>query len=175
MVFFITFQSNQSLDPPSPHLISCIVFFLMSQRAHLHVVGMLWFMSWVCPLLFILFLCLILSLSWPFNCISFHKFSRQLSVFSLCSFGLISCLIGPFMKAFLSLDIIPSGWMGSKHQWTVFRFRGVTRTESKSIIGHWKIGCMYKQYNDCGCVLTTTTEKESNNTTNSNSKSKNNR
>ena len=32
----------------------------------------------------------------PFNCISFHKFSRQLSVLSLCSSGPISCLIGPF-------------------------------------------------------------------------------
>ena len=29
----------------------------------------------------------------PFNCISFHKFSRQLSVFSLCSFSLISALL----------------------------------------------------------------------------------
>ena len=27
-----------------------------------------------------------------FNCISFHKFSRHLSVFSLCSSGLISAL-----------------------------------------------------------------------------------
>ena len=33
----------------------------------------------------------------PFKCISFHEFSRQLSVFLLCSSGLISlCLIGPF-------------------------------------------------------------------------------
>ena len=29
----------------------------------------------------------------PFNCISFHKFSRQLSVLSLCSSGLISALL----------------------------------------------------------------------------------
>ena len=29
----------------------------------------------------------------PFNCLSFHKFSRQLSVFSLCSSGLISALL----------------------------------------------------------------------------------
>ena len=29
----------------------------------------------------------------PFNCISFHKFSRQLSVFSLCYSDLISALL----------------------------------------------------------------------------------
>ena len=38
---------------------------------------------------FILFLCLFLSYG-PFNCISFHKPSRQLSIFSLCSSGLLS-------------------------------------------------------------------------------------
>ena len=32
------------------------------------------------------------SVSWPFNCISFHKFSWQLSVFSLCSSGLLYML-----------------------------------------------------------------------------------
>ena len=45
-----------------------------------------------CPLLFSLFLCLLLSL-WHFNSISFYKFSRQLSVFSLCSSGLISAIL----------------------------------------------------------------------------------
>ena len=41
----------------------------------------------------ILFLCLFLSL-WPFQLtISYHKFSRQLSAFSLCSAGLISALL----------------------------------------------------------------------------------
>ena len=57
----------------------------------------------------------------PFNCISFHKFSRQLSVFSLSSAGFISALlvlstICLFMKAPFSPDIIPSGLLGSKHQ-----------------------------------------------------------
>ena len=42
----------------------------------------------------ILFSCLYLSLYDPFNCISFHKFSQQLSAFSLCSSGLNFCLIG---------------------------------------------------------------------------------
>ena len=60
-------------------------------RAHRHLVGMLRFMSltWnnrACSVLFILFLCLFLSYD-PFNCISFLKFSRQLSTFSLCSSG----------------------------------------------------------------------------------------
>ena len=45
-----------------------------------------------CPLLSILFLCLFLSYG-PFNCISFHKFSQQLSAFSLYSSRLISALL----------------------------------------------------------------------------------
>ena len=58
-----------------------------------------------------------------FNCISFHKFSRQVSVFSLCSSGLISALlILPttylFTKVFFGPDIILCGWLGSKHQLT---------------------------------------------------------
>ena len=47
----------------------------------------------------------------------FHKFSRQLSAFSLCSFGLISALLVLstkylFMKVSLSPDIILCGWLG---------------------------------------------------------------
>ena len=50
----------------------------------------------------------------PFNCISFHEFSRQLSVFSLFYSGLIYDLlvlstICLFMKVSFSPDIIPSG------------------------------------------------------------------
>ena len=41
------------------------------------------------PTPFILFLCLFFSYG-PFTCISFHKFSRKLSVYSLCSPSLIS-------------------------------------------------------------------------------------
>ena len=49
-----------------------------------------------------------------FNSISLHKFSRQFSVFSLCSPGLISALlvlstIYFFIKVSFSPDIIPSG------------------------------------------------------------------
>ena len=61
----------------------------------------------------------------PFNCISFHKFPRQLSVFSLCSSGLISALlvlstIYLFMKVSFSPspDVILCGWLGLKHQLT---------------------------------------------------------
>ena len=63
------------------------------------------------PTPFTLFLCLFLSYG-PFTCISFHKFSRQLSVFSLCSPSLISAslvlsTIYLFMKVSFSPDIIP--------------------------------------------------------------------
>ena len=59
--------------------------------------------------------CVYFYLYGPFNCLSFHKFSWQLSVFSLCSFELISALlvlstIYLFMKVFFSPDIILSGW-----------------------------------------------------------------
>ena len=61
----------------------------------------------------------------PFNFFfSFHKFSRQLSAFSLCFFGLISALlilsvIPLFMQVSLSPDIILCGWLGLKHQLTL--------------------------------------------------------
>ena len=44
------------------------------------------------PAPFTLFFCLFLSYG-PFICISFLKFSRQLSIFSLCSPSLISALL----------------------------------------------------------------------------------
>ena len=58
--------------------------------------------------------CVCFCLYGPFNCISFHKFSWQLSAFSLCSSGLISALlvlstIYLFMKVSLSPDIILCG------------------------------------------------------------------
>ena len=58
------------------------------------------------PTPFTLFLYLFLPYG-PFTCISFHKFSRQLSVFSLCSPSLISALmvlssIYLFLKVFLN-------------------------------------------------------------------------
>ena len=73
--------------------------------------------------LFILFLCLFHSVYGPFNYISYHEFSRQLSAFSLCSSGLISALlvlwtIYLFMEVSFSPDIIHCGWLGLKHQLT---------------------------------------------------------
>ena len=67
--------------------------------------------------------CVYFCLYGPFNCISLHEFSWQISVFSPCSSGLISallvlCTICLFMKFSFSLNIISSGWLGSKHQLT---------------------------------------------------------
>ena len=60
---------------------------------------------------FLFCFCVYSCLHDPFNCISFHEFSRQLSAFLLCSSGLISALlvlstIHLFMKVSLSPDII---------------------------------------------------------------------
>ena len=103
---------------------------LKSPWAHLHVLVTLRF--WHKPTelaqsfflsFFIFCSCVYFSLYGPFNCISFHKFSRQLSVFSLCSCGLSSALLVLstmylFMKVSFSPDIIPNGWLDWKHQLT---------------------------------------------------------
>ena len=65
--------------------------------------------------------CVCFSLYDPFNCISFHKFFRQLSVFLLCSSDLNSALlvlstIYLFLKVSLSLDIIPRSWELRTHR-----------------------------------------------------------
>ena len=66
--------------------------------------------------------CVNFCLYGPFNCISFHKFSR-ISPASHCSSDLISALLvlstkHLFMKVSLSPDIILCGWLGSKHRLT---------------------------------------------------------
>ena len=71
------------------------------------------------PTPFLFYSCAHFCLYGPFNCISIHKFSRQLSGFSLCSSGLISVslvlsTIYLCMTVSLSPDIIPSGWLGYK-------------------------------------------------------------
>ena len=100
-----------------------LVVHCWSPRAHLHVVGMLWFMSDInqpnLPTPFLFCSCVYFCPYGPFDCISFHKFSQQLSVFRLCSSGLISALlvlstIYLFVKVFFSPDIIPSGLTGPK-------------------------------------------------------------
>ena len=68
--------------------------------------------------------CVCFCLYGPLNRISFQKFSRELSAFSLCSSGLISALlvlptICLFVKVCFSPDIILGGWLGSKHQLTI--------------------------------------------------------
>ena len=67
--------------------------------------------------------CIYFCLCDPLDCISFHKFSRQLFVFSLCSSGLVCALlvlstIYVSMKVSFSPDVILTSWLGSKHQLT---------------------------------------------------------
>ena len=62
------------------------------------------------PIFFLLCSCVYFCLCGPLNCTSFHEFSRQLSVFSLCSSGLASALlvllaIYLFLKVSFSPDI----------------------------------------------------------------------
>ena len=69
-----------------------------------------------------MFLSVCFCLHGPFNCFSFHKFSQQLSAFSLCFSGLIFALLVIStiisMKVSLSSYIILCGWLGLKHQLT---------------------------------------------------------
>ena len=96
-----------------------------SPRADHHVLGMLRLMPWHKPTelahSLLVYSYVYFCLYGPFNCISFHEFSRQLSAFPLCSSGLNSALlvfstIYLFMKVSLSPDIILCGWLSLKHQ-----------------------------------------------------------
>ena len=74
------------------------------------------------PTPFLLCSCVCFCLYGPFHFISFHKVSRQLFAFSLCS-GLNSALsvlstIYFFVKVSFSPDIIRCDWLGLKHQIT---------------------------------------------------------
>ena len=67
--------------------------------------------------------CVSFCLYGPISCISFHKFSRQVSAFSPCSSGLISALLVLstvlfLMKVLLSPDVILCGRLGLKQQLT---------------------------------------------------------
>ena len=99
----------------------------MFSRARLHVMGMLWFMSFDIkqPSLPAPFYSVLVSVSvfMALSTISFLKLSRQLSVFWLCSSSLISALLVLlstylFAKVSLSPDIILCGWLGLKHELT---------------------------------------------------------
>ena len=72
---------------------------------------------------FLLCSCVFFCLYGPFNCISFYKFCRRISAFSLCSSGLISAFltlspISLSIKSSFSPDVILCGWLGWKHQLT---------------------------------------------------------
>ena len=62
----------------------------------------------------------------PFNCISFHEFSWQLSAFSLCSSALIYALMVLstvyLYESLLQFNIILCGWLGLKHKQTNYCF-----------------------------------------------------
>ena len=86
----------------------------LSPWSHFHMMGMSWFMSDInqpsLPTLFLFCSCVYFCLYGLFNCISFHKFSRQLSAFSLCSSCLICTLLVLsttylFMKVSFSPDV----------------------------------------------------------------------
>ena len=85
---------------------------LPSPRAHIHVVKMLWFIQPTELAYTYLFCSRVCFCSYgPFNYISFHKFSRQLSTFSHCFTGVISALlvrstIHLFMKVSLRTHMI---------------------------------------------------------------------
>ena len=64
---------------------------------------------------FLFYSCVYFCLYGPFNCISFHKFPRWLSAFSLCSSGLISALLvlSPMyllLKVSFRPNIFPLQW-----------------------------------------------------------------
>ena len=93
---------NMTNDPRSKAVIHWRLLMLLSwsPRAHLYVVGMLRFMFWHKPTelahSLIFCSCVYFCLYGPFNCISFHKFSRQPPCFHTLFFRSNFCLIGPF-------------------------------------------------------------------------------
>ena len=66
--------------------------------------------------------CVYFCLYGPSTCIWFHKFSRQLSSFSLCSSGLNSAssvLSTTYLFVLVSLSLDLCGWLCLKHQLTI--------------------------------------------------------
>ena len=69
--------------------------------------------------------CIYFCLDDPFNCIHYINSPDKFPFFWLCSSGLIAILlvlstVNLFMTVSFSPDITPSGWLGSKHQWTKY-------------------------------------------------------
>ena len=100
------------------------IYHSLLQSPQAHVVRMLRHKLTELAHSFLFCCCVYFFLYGSFNCVSFHKLSKQLSMFSLCSSGFISelqvlsIIIYLFIKVSFSPDIIPSGWLGLKHQWT---------------------------------------------------------
>ena len=95
--------------------------------------------------------CVYFCLYGPFNCISFHKFSRQLSVFWPRSSGLISALpvlstIYLFMKVSFSPDMILCGWLGLEHQLTNVSSKIFSRNKLKFICLTFSMSTLHQDY-----------------------------
>ena len=93
-----TTESDQHVHKALQTWVIFLIGNYVTPRAYLNVVGKLRFTSLdinqrSLSTPFYSALGVYLCLYGPFNCILFHKFSKQLSAFSLCSFGLISALI----------------------------------------------------------------------------------
>ena len=91
---------------------------------------------------FLFYSCVCFSLYGPFNCISSHKFSKQLSAFLLCSSGLISALLilstmYLFKEVSISPDIIHCGWLGLQHQLSNSLSQTCTHTQKHIHTPEW--------------------------------------
>ena len=118
-----TTSTGMSLTWWSPSVTWWVHLVFESPWTHLHMVGMLRFKPTELAHSFLFSSCICFCLYDLFYCISFHKFSWQLSAFSLCSSSLISALlvlstIYTFTKSSLSPDITLWSWLGLKHQLT---------------------------------------------------------
>ena len=79
--------------PTSHHALSCVPADSPSRGGDAAVYVFITETNRACSLLFLFYSCVYFCLYGPFNCNSFHTFSRQLSAFSFCSSGLISALL----------------------------------------------------------------------------------
>ena len=70
---------------------------------------------------FLLCSCVYFCLCGPFNCISFHKFSQQLSAFSFCSSGLISALL--VLSTLYLFNPFIASYTCSAHTWVLSMYQ----------------------------------------------------
>ena len=90
---------NSPDNSPLSHSILPVLFCLIGPFNYISPL-------WKSPSALIFCPCVCFRLYCPFNCISFHKFSWQLSVFLLCSSGLITVLL--VLSTYFSLWKSPS-------------------------------------------------------------------